>query len=282
METAQTLSVIAKLSERERAAVDDLEGWIRRRTGIQYSGEKLELLVARLRNLCRDSGVDSLATLAGQVVSHATVAGPLVQQVMEAAVVQHTSFFREPDVLEEFAAVALNPLLARGNVRIWSCAASSGEEAYTLAMMAAERVGLAGFSDRVAVLGSDIGESALTIAEQAIYPADRVDQVPEPLRERYFEPAARGLFSVKPALRKAVMFRKLNLMRRPWPFRRQFHAVVCRNVLYYFEPETQRELLARLFEITKPRGFLLTSVTETVSDIRGDWHQVSRGVFQRP
>jgi chemotaxis protein methyltransferase CheR len=172
-------------------------------------------------------------------------------------------------------------LPAQERWRLWSAASASGEEAYSVAIILAEVLGLERARERVAILGTDIDRNVIRQAEEGLYDQQRLDDVPDNLLRRYFTADGSGRWCVKPALKEMCVFRRLNLMSTPWPFMQRFHVVLCRNVLYYFDPDHQRDLVDRFYDVTVPGGWLLTSVTEPVQTLGTRWLPVVSGVYRK-
>ncbi|HET7753836.1 MAG TPA: CheR family methyltransferase [Anaeromyxobacteraceae bacterium] len=197
-----------------------------------------------------------------------------------------TSFFREPDHFE-LLREELERLVARGQrrIRLWSAAASTGEEPYTMAMVALSVPGI----DRcdLRILATDIALDTLRQAAQGRYGASRLEPVPAALRERWFTrvPGNRDLdgdavFDLRPEVRALVTFRRLNLAQPPFPMRGPLDVVFCRNVLIYFDHPTRQRLLSAVEPLVAPGGLLCIGHTETLNGIRGGFKLVRPSVFR--
>ncbi len=266
------------MTHTDRQGTEVIRGWLAQRCGIHFPEHKLDQLRQRLMKVQREFGVPDLSDMAGRL--HHSDATALQLAVMHAASTNHTYFFREPDVLDIFRSQILPVLAARDEIRIWSAACSTGDEAYTLAMIIAEALGTPALR-RTAILGTDISAPVIAEAEAATYAENRLDRVAPELRARWFEPAGNGRSRVKAELRDVCTFRQMNLKMLPYPFRHSFQAVFCRNVLYYFEREDQIATLRALHDVTEPGGWLFTSVTENVREVCHPWQPVANGVFRK-
>ena len=251
--------------------------WVGARLGIQYGEDKLSLLEERLQRLCHDLAFPSLDALHDALHTDHQLALHLAKAVS----INHTHFFREEPVLELFARRAAPAWRGRDELRIWSAACSSGEEVYTLAMLLDEALGPTARATAPWILGTDISPGMIARAEAGSYPSESLAKVPEALRARHFQLRADGSGEVAPSLRARCTFRRLNLVAPSWPFKHRFAAVFCRNVLYYFEPERQREVLLRMFEVTEPDGWLFTSVTESLRGLDLPWQQIAPGAYRK-
>ncbi len=176
-----------------------------------------------------------------------------------------TSFFRDAQVWEYLADRVVPDLVAnsRRPVRIWSAGSASGQEAYSVAMLFAERLGLSGLGDRVRIHGTDVDEGALIEARQARYSARAVAGVPSAFLDKYFERDGM-LYSVHRELRAAVDFDRHDLIHdRPIC---RIDLLVCRNTLMYFTADVQPRLVSRFFSSLNPAGYILLGRPELLCD----------------
>ncbi len=197
-----------------------------------------------------------------------------------------TSFFREPEHFRLLRSeVAACVAAGRQRVRMWSAAASTGEEPYTMVMTALEVPGAERLD--LKVLATDIAEETLRQAVAGAYPPSRLEPVPRALRDRWFERraeprAAEGeVWTVAPALRERVVFRRLNLAAPPFPMRGPLDVVFCRNVLIYFDAATRQRLIAAVEPLLRPGGLLCLGHTETLQGIRCGLRMERPSVFRR-
>ena len=175
-----------------------------------------------------------------------------------------TSFFREQHHFEILAEKVL-PHAGRP-VRIWSCGCASGEEPYSIAMLCDEMLG--GTQAAVSILATDINTAMLQEAEAGVYDRERIESLSHERLRRYFLEGA-GAFSskvkIKSALKQNIVFRMLNLMQPAWGFEGegQFDAIFCRNVMIYFDKDTQYQILKRFVPLLKkPHGLLFAGHSE--------------------
>ena len=260
------------------AGCDAIRGWLAQRCGIHYPQHKTDLLRQRLARVQRAFTVPDLAELARRL--NAGTHHDLQLAVLHAASTNHTYFFREAEVLEAFCARILPDLAGRDEIRIWSAASSTGDEAYTLAILVAETLGMAALQ-RLRILGTDISAPVVEQAEQAIFPEQRLERVPPELRRKYFEPAGLAQYRIRQELRDCCTFRQMNLKTTPYPFRKAFQTVFCRNILYYFEQADQLATLNAISDVTEPGGWLVTSVTENIRDLPTPWVPVENGIYRK-
>lgn len=266
------------MKAQDQAGCEAIRGWLSQRCGIHYPEHKMDLLRQRLSRVQRAFTLPDLSDLARKLANDN--AHDLQLAVMHAASTNHTYFFREKDVLDQFRDRILPLLEGRDEIRIWSAACSTGDEAYTIAIIIAETLGLQALK-RTAILGTDISAPVVEQAEAGLFAEQRLDQMPNDLRRKYFEPVGISQYRVRQELRDCCTFRHLNLKSMPYPFRKQFQVVFCRNILYYFERGDQIATLQALNEVTEPGGWLITSVTENARDLPTRWQPVDNGIFRK-
>lgn len=262
----------------EAVAYERIRNWIVDRCGISYPENKGELLRQRLTRVQMQYKLHNLQTLCDALLGGEQ--RDLEQDVMHAASTNHTYFYREQEVLDKFASVVLPAVERASELRIWSAAASTGDEAYTIAMMLANLKGLPWMS-RVRILGTDLSGPSIDLAEAGVYHDRHVEYVPEHIRAAYMRKAGFERHEVIPDIRRICTFRRLNLKVTPYPFQNRFQVVFCRNLLYYFDRADQIATLNAIYNVTEPGGWLLTSVTEAVRDLGTAWVPVTTGVYQK-
>ena len=172
-----------------------------------------------------------------------------------------TSFFREP---HHFPILAnhLKKLQGKSALKIWCSAASTGEEAYSIAMTVVETFN--NFSTPVSILASDLDTNVLAIAARGVYPADRVDKLsPERLSRFFSRNTADNSYTIKPELRRMLNFQRINLLETHWPVRGPLDALFCRNVMIYFDKPTQHKILSRFAPLLTPEGLLFAGHSES-------------------
>ena len=188
-------------------------------------------------------------------------------RLLDALTINVTKLFRNWSVYEVLGELVI-PALWNGNARpihIWSAGCSSGEEPYSLAILFHRYAALHGQLaqiERVDVLGTDIDRASLAAAERGQFTEGAFEETPTELRERYF--SAKPPFTVAPAVRQSVRFQRLDLLEDLPAGAGAFHLITCRNVLIYFDRDTQERLLTRFHESLAPGGFLVLGKVETL------------------
>jgi chemotaxis protein methyltransferase CheR len=232
---------------------------IRERVGIALNESKQNMvynrLVKRLRALRLQHVADYLALLEDREHSE-------WQHFVNALTTNLSHFFREeyhfPILVEHVRALGRSP------VRVWSAAASTGEEPYSIAISLCEAYGSA--QPPASILATDIDTAVLEGAQKGVYPLEKVEQVSPERLKRFFlrgTGANAGYARVRPELAKLVEFRKLNLSDARWDLKGPFDAVFCRNVMIYFDKPTQYQVLERIARVLAPDGLLFAGHSES-------------------
>lgn len=236
------------------AALERLAAAVQDASGIRVGADRLPSLRSALQRAApemTDTAVlDALA-------SPERLRG-LTEQVIEELTVQETFFMREPGPLQAIdwrAMLARARTEGRGTVRVWSAACASGEEPYTLAMLATEALGT---SPPVSVLATDISRSTLALARRGLYRGRSLRNLDVAFQGRYLQRADGG-FAVTGSLRELVRFQRHSLARDPAPPSGEspFDLVVCRNVLIYLDGDAVGRVVTSLREALLPGGTLL-------------------------
>jgi two-component system, chemotaxis family, CheB/CheR fusion protein len=202
-----------------------------------------------------------------------------VQELVRSLLIKVTEFFRDPDAFAFLRSQIMPALIERGRdngrvLRCWSAGCATGEEAYSLALMIADLLGHELPEWQVKVFATDLDDSAIAFARRGLYPVNVLSNVPEAYRARYFEPSDNGARIAK-ALRQMVIFGQQDISRGvPFP---RIDLVVCRNLLIYFKPELQQEVLDRFaFSMHLTKGYLFLGKAETARPSRATFHLVNK------
>ncbi len=233
-------------------------------TGISLGDSKQDMVCSRLAKRLRHHGLRSFDEYL-RLVREGDAAER--QEFINCLTTNKTDFFRESHHFDFLRDTVIPYARGKGKrLRIWSAGCSTGEEPYTLAMTLREHCPASDGWD-VRILASDIDTAVLAATERGVYAADRVADVPVALLHKYFRRGAganTGKVAAKPELRELITVRQVNLMEDPWPFRTRFDVIFCRNVVIYFDRETQRRLLTRFAAHLDPRGYLVLGHSENM------------------
>ncbi|GAA1154370.1 CheR family methyltransferase [Nocardioides aquiterrae] len=231
---------------------------VKEQRGFDFTGYKRASLARRVQRRMEAVGLHAYDEYLDYLILHPDE----FTQLFNTILINVTGFFRDRDAWTYLQEELLPQILARREgqpIRVWSAGCATGEEAYTLAMLLAELLGVDEFRDRVKIYATDVDEEALTQARQAIYTERDLAAVPAELRERYFEPAGTR-FVFRKELRRSVIFGRNDLVQDA-PIS-HVDVLVCRNTLMYFNAETQGQLLNRMHFALRPDGVLFLGKAE--------------------
>ena len=246
---------------------------------IKLGAGKEGLVRSRLARRLRAVGAATFAEYLRRVEGEPSRAE--LAEMVDALTTNKTSFFRESAHFDFMRQAVLPALAQRGRAaRIWSAGCSSGEEPYTLAMVACEQLQQ---PERLPVrnLATDISGRVLERARQGVYSAEVLRDVAAPLLERYFDrPAPDGARRVGDRARGLVSFARLNLI-GSWPMQGPFDAIWCRNVMIYFDKPTQERLVNRYYDLLAPGGHLFVGHSESLTGLSHRFGYVQPAVYRR-
>jgi two-component system CheB/CheR fusion protein len=229
--------------------------------GFDFQGYKPTTLARRVRKRMSMRGIESYDAYQEYIELHQDEFGELFNTIL----INVTNFFRDPESWEALRTTAIAPLLATKStsepIRAWSAGCASGEEAYSIAMVLAEEMGVERFRERVKIYGTDVDEDALNVARHATYTDKQLENVSSELREKYFQQVD-GLHAFRKDLRRQVIFGRHDLISDA-PISR-VDLLVCRNTLMYFNAETQARILARFHFALVDSGYLFLGRAETL------------------
>lgn len=259
------------------ADFDRVQSMIYKRAGISLHDGKHAMVYSRLSRRLRETGHQSFRDY---LVWLESAESPEWQEFVNALTTNLTSFFREHHHFEIFADL-LKSKAAGIPWRVWCSAASTGEEPYSIAMTALDALGQ---SPKFSLMASDIDSKVLASAAQGVYRLDGMKGIDSGKMQRYFlkgKGGNDGMVRVKPELSRRIEFLIVNLIRDDWPFREPFDAVFCRNVMIYFDAETQRRVLERIYKVMKPGALLFVGHAENFSDSRDLFVLKGKTVYER-
>jgi two-component system CheB/CheR fusion protein len=233
--------------------------FIHRSRGFDFSGYKPTSLARRLHKRMADVGLDDYAEYQDYLEANPHEFVGLFDTIL----INVTSFFRDKPAWDYIREEVVPALIAaaddEGLIRVWCAGCATGEEAYTIAIVLAEVLGENAFRERVKIYATDVDETALNIARQAVYDSDSVKGVPAELLDRYFDSTPQG-YAFRPDLRRSVIFGRNDLVQDA-PISR-VDLLVSRNALMYFTAEAQSRILERFNFALADRGFLFLGKSE--------------------
>ena len=251
-------------------------------TGIFLKPEKKELLNARLGKRLRACKIASFEAYYDYVQSDPS--GEELINLINAVSTNFTSFFRENAHFDYLTNEVLPELSKSGSseLKVWSAACSSGEEPYTLAMVLNDYKHK-NKAFRFTVQATDISTRVLDIARAGIYADERIRTLPKHVLEQYFQKGkgnSAGYVKVKRKLRDPVFFKHFNLM-DDFPWVEEFDVIFCRNVMIYFNRDTQQDLIDKFSQCLKPGGYLFIGHSESLTSIEHSLMQVSTTAYKK-
>jgi len=245
--------------------------------GLDLKPGKEELVSARLRRLLRTGGFRSFQDYYRHVLADRT--GMALAAMIDALATNHTSFLREPDHFTFLREQVLPSLATRETVEVWCAACSTGEEVWTLAMILNDACP----HRRISIMATDISNKALAAAQSAEYAMDKCRGIPAGWLARYFV-AGKGpvkTLCVAPSIRAQAGFRRINLV-EPLPWGRLFPVIFCRNVMIYFDRQTQEQVVGRLAASLEPGGYLFVGHAESLTRIAHSLDYVRPAIYRKP
>jgi len=200
--------------------------------------------------------------------------------LINAITTNKTDFFRENKHFE-FMANEFLPDFKGDELRIWSAGCSTGEEPYSIAMT------LSQYYDKkksplIRILATDIDTQVLSHGRDGVYKTDRIQDVPVDILKEYFYRGSgdnEGYFKAKDALRNIISFRQLNLQSETYPMKKKFHLIFCRNVIIYFDKETQKRLFDKIYNYLHDDGYLFIGHSENLNNITDKYLSIGHTIY---
>jgi two-component system CheB/CheR fusion protein len=240
-------------------AFEALLQFLKRARGFDFTGYKRASLERRFRRRMETVGCESFADYLDYLEVHPDE----FQGLFDTLLINVTEFFRDPSAWAHLQEVTLPQLLAEKPagepIRAWSAGCATGQEAFTIAIVLAEILGLEAYRERVKIYATDIDEDALRFARLAAYSPRDMESVRAELRERYFEPTDHHC-TLRQDMRRSVIFGRNNLIDDA-PISR-LDLLVCRNTLMYFNADTQGRILRHFHFALRPFGVLMLGKSE--------------------
>lgn len=233
---------------------EDFYEWANTHLGLNLTAYKQRQLQRRINTVMENAGTVSLENYSNLIETNADVR----EKFLDYITINVTDFFRNPDLFTEFEKILVEDLVPRfGELKLWSAACSIGSEPYSLAMLAQKnKVQLQG-----KILATDVDAKVLERGKEGIYREYELKNMDEALRTKYFVQKEK-LYHISPTIKNKVAFKKHDLLVDP--FEKQFHVIVCRNVIIYFNKEVKEALYQKFSASLETGGILFTGATETI------------------
>ena len=264
-------------------AFDALCEFLRRSSGLVMEQSKKYLVESRVMPIVRREKLSSLDELV--LILQRGQSPKIAKDVVEAMTINETYFFRDKSPFDQFRSVMLPAMIAarqsERRLRIWSAAASTGQEAYSLAMILEEHAArMPGW--KIDIVGTDLSDQVVEKAKKGIYSQFEVQRgLPTPMLLRHFNQIGDS-WQISEAMRSKVQFRQMNLL-ADYTALGRFDIIFCRNVLIYFDAARKMDILGRMTRILASDGFLTLGASESLIGLKTDLvaHPENRGIFMR-
>jgi chemotaxis protein methyltransferase CheR len=267
-----------------QADFDALRKLVKAQSGITLSDAKRELVYGRVSRRLRALGLSAFSeyrqTLAGMDGQAEMI------EFINAVTTNLTSFFREShhfDFLrDDYLRARAADSKGSRRIRIWCSAASTGEEPYSIAMSVAEAIPEWDRWD-IRILATDLDTNVLQTCVEGVYGEDRVRSMQKSRLDRFFDPVGeRGSqkYRIKPDLASMISFRQLNLL-HPLPMKGPIDIVFCRNVIIYFDKDTQRALFSRVAPLQRHGDVLVLGHSESLLQVSGSWTLMGKSIYRK-
>lgn len=255
---------------------------LKSRYGIDMIRKK-EIMQGRLQNYIHSQGFHSYNDYISAVQMDFT--GKLERELVDILTTNHTFFMREFEHFDYMRQVVLPELKEKEarekDLRIWCGAASTGQEPYMLAMLLKDFFGLEHGDWDTQVLATDISVQVLETAARGVYEAEQIAVLPERWQRRFLKSVpGSNMYEISDEIKEEVLFRQFNLM-DVFPFRKKLHVVFLRNVMIYFDKETKKQLVKKVYDILEPGGYLFIGRTETIDRESAPFELVQPSIFRK-
>lgn len=253
--------------------------------GIYLTDGKKELVKARLNRRIQNGRFKSFQEYYCSILQDHS--GQELIHLLDSISTNYTFFFREEKHFDFLRSEFIPEMVSKKEskskkIRFWSAGCSSGEEAYSIAMTILETIEHPKHWE-ISILATDLSTKVLKIAEEGIFPAERIRSIPSLLVKKYF---LRGVHDwkdyvkVKEELKKYIQFRRLNL-KESFHFKEPFDCIFCRNVMIYFDKHTQIELVRRFYDSLERGGCLLIGHSESLTGISHPFQYVRPAIYKK-
>ena len=258
--------------------------FVYKRCGITLSENKRDLVHSRLAKRLRSLGLDNYGEYF-EILYNGRDNEQEIVNLLDAISTNVTYFFREDkhfDFLVKTVIAELKSTKKDGlekKIRIWSAGCSTGEEPYSLAITFAENVALENRDFRI--LATDLSTNVLAHARKGVYDGERLRNVSGVLLKKYFSSSRDGSrFKVHEKLASYIKFARLNLM-HDFPFKNRFDCIFCRNVMIYFDRQTQGQLVNKFSSFLNPGGYLMIGHSESLTNVNHDLVYVQPSLYRK-
>ncbi len=247
-------------------------------SGIVLGEHKKELVYSRIARRVRNLNLANFSQYCQYLDENK---GKETNEFVNAITTNLTSFFRESHHFEYLAKTVIPQWKKEKKgepIRIWSSACSSGPEPYSIAITLNKNLAVKNFNIRI--LATDLDGDVLAKARLGEYSTDDIEQLPKDYRSSFLRNKGSDVGMVKDHLKSMIQFNRLNLL-GPWPMKNQFDVIFCRNVVIYFNKETQKELFDRLADQLVDGGYLFIGHSETLHGVTQRFESIGRTIYKK-
>ncbi len=263
------------------AEFKEITSYVESNYGINLQHKK-NLIVGRLENYLVRNGYKSYTEYMQKIKTNPT--GKEAATLVNHLTTNHTYFLRENLHFSYMKDIILPKIYEteqdKKSVYIWSAAASTGEEPYTIVMTLQDffRAKFGKWDTRI--LATDISTQALGYAQDGIYLKEQLESVPNLWKKTYFENYSENKMRVKKDVRDDVIFRIQNLI-DPFMFKNKFHIVFLRNVMIYFKDDTKYNLINKIYDCMRPGGYLFIGMSEVLDKRNTNFKYIQSSIYQK-
>ncbi len=262
---------------------DKVRNLVKNHTGISLSNAKKDMVYSRLSRRLRNLGIDKFSDYCNLVEGGDD--SELIK-FTNAITTNLTSFFREEHHFQ-YLSKTLIPDIMKTNIRdkrirIWSAGCSTGEEPYSLAIAIKETISVNDTWD-IKILATDLDSDVLNTASRGVYSSERIDGLSSNRKKRWFlngKGDNTGTVRVRPELQELITFKQLNLLRE-WPTKGPFDFIFCRNVVIYFDKETQKVLFDRYANVLKNNAHLFIGHSESLFKVSDRFKLLGQTIYTK-
>ncbi len=250
--------------------------------GIKLSDMKKALVQARLSMRVRTLGLNSYREYYEYLMSNYDSEKI---DFINSITTNKTEFFRENKHFEYIKEIYLPELLSTkaSNIRFWCAGCSTGEEPYSLAITLFQYFGKTKFPD-IKILATDIDTNVLEFARNGIYGINQTEKIDPAILKNYFDKGKGeqdGFFKVKDFVKEKISFRRMNLLDQEYPMKKEFDIIFCRNVIIYFDKETQKELFKKYYKYLASWGRLFIGHSENIMNVTNLFSLVGNTIYRK-
>ncbi|MDD4781366.1 MAG: protein-glutamate O-methyltransferase CheR [Tissierellia bacterium] len=255
--------------------------YMQKNYGIDLSKKRV-LIEGRLSNLIERKGMTSFGEYLNNIKRNNQEE---ITMLINKLTTNYTYFYREENHFD-FLKEVIFPYESKNNkaktLNIWSAGCSSGEEPYTLAMICDDYFKFSGNynSWKIQITATDISDNVLTKARDGVYSLDSIKNLPETFKKRYFIKTKDDKYEIHPDIKRYVTFKVFNLM-DTIVAKNKYDVIFCRNVMIYFNGETKLNIVNKLYEATKPEGYLMIGHAETIQRSKSKYKYVKPAIYKK-